>query len=242
MNYSSLFFDLDDTLYPSESGLWEAILYRMQLFMAEKVGLPWDVIPDLRREYYQTYGTTLRGLQKHYNVDTDEYLAFVHDLPLEQYLKPAPELRSLLMSLPQHRWIFTNADYDHAKRVLRFLGLEDCFQGIIDIRATGFACKPEKIAYQRALEIAGEHDPRTCVLLDDSPANLKTAHQMGFTTVLVSNHKPSNSMINYWVKDLMQLNDSFPQLWNGVQSKDQLNNNHHKQQPSDRITGIENSA
>jgi len=238
MNYTSLFFDLDDTLYPSESGLWEAILYRMQLFMAEKVGLSWDVIPDLRRQYFQTYGTTLRGLQKHYKVNTDEYLAFVHDLPLENYLKPAPELHSLLMSLPQRRWIFTNADIDHATRVLRFLGLDDCFQGIIDIRATGFACKPERAAYQRALELAGEMDAHSCVMFDDSATNLMVAHQMGFTTVLVGHQKPNDSVIDYWVRDLLRLNESFPQLWDGEKPK----NNRHDRRSLEPNTEVNDST
>ncbi len=30
-----------------------------------------------------TYGTTLKGLQIHNKVDTDEYLAYVHNVPLE---------------------------------------------------------------------------------------------------------------------------------------------------------------
>ncbi len=67
-------------------------------------------IPAIRRHYFETYGTTLRGLQKHHQVDTDDYLAYVHDLPLEQYIQPNPALHDLLVSLPQRRFIFTNAD------------------------------------------------------------------------------------------------------------------------------------
>ncbi len=58
-------------------------------------------------------GTTMRGLQIHHQIDTDDYLAYVHDLPLHDYLYPNPQLRSLLTSLPQRRWIFTNADADY---------------------------------------------------------------------------------------------------------------------------------
>ena len=84
MNFSTLFFDLDDTLYPNNTGLWEAIRERMALYMSERLGLPREQVQTLRKTYFQTYGTTLRGLQLHHEVDVDDYLAFVHDLPLEE--------------------------------------------------------------------------------------------------------------------------------------------------------------
>ena len=65
--------------------------------MYERIGLSWEEIPQLRQAYYENYGTTLRGLQQHYQVDAEDYLAYVHDLPLEDYLEPDPELRELLL-------------------------------------------------------------------------------------------------------------------------------------------------
>ena len=107
MPFTTLFFDLDDTLYPNSAGLWAAIRERMSLYMIERLKLPAEEVPGLRRFYYETYGTTLRGLQKHYHIDAEDYLAFVHDLPLETYLEPDAEARPILLSLPQERWIFT---------------------------------------------------------------------------------------------------------------------------------------
>ena len=121
MVYTTIFFDLDDTLYTRRKGLWYAIGARMNRYMVERVGLPEADVPLLRRHYFETYGTTLRGLQRHYKVDSDDYLAFVHDIRLRNYLQPEPELRRLLLSLPQRCWVFTNADSDHAKRVLTIL-------------------------------------------------------------------------------------------------------------------------
>jgi pyrimidine 5'-nucleotidase len=165
----------------------------------------------------------LRGLQKHYSVDADDYLDYVHDLPLREYLQPRDELKMMLLSLTQHRWIFTNADANHARRVLEVLGLEDCFQSIIDVRAIEFACKPEVIAYQRALQLTGNPDPGQCVLLDDSAINLLTAHQLGFTTVLVSyngehhlgdtHHGDTHLGIDHTVPNLVGLPEVMPSLW-----------------------------
>ena len=213
MSLTTLFFDLDDTLYSSTTRLWEAIRARMGQYMHERLGLPLEQVPGLRRYYFTTYGTTLRGLQKHYQVDADDYLAYVHDLPLRQYIQPAPELRTLIASLAQPCWVFTNADANHAGRVLAVLGLSDCFAGVIDVRAIQFACKPEPVAYQRALEIAGNPPAQNCVLIDDSPANLAPARQMGFTTVLVRPDGGPDPAAHHTIPALLDLRQALPGLW-----------------------------
>lgn len=213
MRYTTVFFDLDDTLYPGSNGLWSTIRDRMGLYMHERLGFPAGEVPAIRKQYYEKYGTTLRGLQIHHKVDADDYLAFVHDLPLKDYLQPDPSLCQLILSLPQERWIFTNADADHARRVLDVLELGGCFSGIIDIRALGFACKPEVGAYQRALELAGNPAPTRCVLLDDSPSNLAPATQLGFTTVLVSANGKVASPVSFIISELSALPGVLPELW-----------------------------
>lgn len=182
MPITTLFFDLDETLYPPSSGLWEAISTRIEQFMHLQVGLPLDEIPALRNQYYQQYGTTLRGLVFNHQINEHDYLAYVHDIPLQNYLSPAPHLHELLLRYPQRRVIFTNADRAHADRVLKILGLADCFERIIDVLDTWPACKPLPAAYQTALRLAGS-TPTESVLLDDSLKNLAAAHAMGFTTI-----------------------------------------------------------
>lgn len=212
MRFESLYFDLDDTLYPASSGLWEAIRQRMNSYMQKIINLPLPEIVRMRQDYLEKYGTTLRGLQAHYEVDTDEYLAYVHDLPLEQFIRPDEKLRRILLSLPQRRWIFTNSDNNHARRVLKILGVEDCFNGIIDIRAVDFACKPDKIAYQRALAIAGDENPGACIIFDDAIRNLVPAHAMGFYTVLVGKNG-KDPAIDQSITNLSELRDRMPDLW-----------------------------
>ncbi len=212
MNFTTLFFDLDDTLYPPSAGLWGAIKDRMNQYMQELLGLPLEQVTALRQAYLENFGTTLRGLQHNYQVDPDAYLAYVHNLPLEEYIQPDPELRATLLSLPQRRWVFTNADADHARRVLSRLGMVDCFEGIVDIRATGYVCKPEEIAYQRALALAGESDPQRCVLFDDALRNLIPARALGFHTVLVGRDGP-NPKVDHSLASLDDLRQAMPGLW-----------------------------
>ncbi|MEJ5241561.1 MAG: pyrimidine 5'-nucleotidase [Anaerolineales bacterium] len=190
MSYSTLFCDLDDTLYPASSGLWQAIKERMNLYMHERLGIPWEEIPRLRDAYFQQYGTTLRGLKAHYELDERDFLAFVHDLPLERYLRPDPELRRVLEALPQRKWILTNADAGHAQRVLRFLQIEDCFEGIIDILRLSPYCKPQPEAFAIALRLAGEEHPERCVLVDDLPRTVEAARRFGMLGVLYGLESP----------------------------------------------------
>jgi len=212
MKFEVAFFDLDDTLYDKRSGLWEAIRNRMSLYMHERLGMSWEIIPTLRRHYFETYGTTLRGLQLHHQVDADDYLAYVHDLPIHEFIQPDPELRQMLLTLPLRRFIFTNADRDHAKRVLQTLNLTDCFEGIIDVRAIHFYCKPEPQAYQLALQIAQVDAPQRCLYLDDSLLNLAAARKLGFYTVLVGQDGPE-PQVDMSICEIKELRSKMPNLW-----------------------------
>lgn len=212
MRFTTAFFDLDDTLYPAEAGLWLAIRNRMSFYMIERMGLPPEQVDAMRKSYLDTYGTTLRGLQHNFHIDTNDYLAYVHDLPLHEFIRPDPSVRQMLLSMPQKRWIFTNADKQHALRVLATLNLEGCFDGIIDVRAMDFLNKPDPMAYRRALEIAGVDDPHDCVLLDDAERNLGPAREMGFTTVLVNPNFENNSA-QYHICSIRDLPGVLPELW-----------------------------
>lgn len=221
MQFKSLYFDLDDTLYPASSGLWAAIRERMNIYMQKFIDLPAADIVSLRQAYLEKYGTTLRGLQVHYEVDAQDYLAFVHDLPLDKFIRPDPSLRRLLLSLPQKRWIFTNSDRNHANRVVNILGLAGCFNGIIDILGVDFACKPDKIAFQRALSIAGDDDPTQCVIFDDAVRNLTPAREMGFYTVLVGKNG-LEPHVDRVIRSIHELRDLMPELWDEAEQRDDL--------------------
>lgn len=205
MKISTLFFDLDDTLYPPASGLWDEIRVRIEMYLRERMHIPPEEITNVRQSYYVQYGTTLRGLQITRNIDMLEYLAFVHDVPLENYISPAPRLRSLLEQIPQRKLIFTNADRNHANRVLDILGLQGIFEDIIDIVDIAPYCKPQPEAYQIALQRAGSPDPRTCLMLDDSARNLAAAQALGFATVCVGGQAQPEGGCNASIPHLLDL-------------------------------------
>ncbi len=156
----------------------------MNLYMIERMGMAPEDVPALREKYFKMYGTTLRGLQARHNVDVEEYLAYVHDLPLEQYLTPDPLQREIIASLPTRNLIFTNADINHARRVLKVLNLEDLFETIVDVNTVAPYCKPMPESFAIAQDLADEPDPRKCVMIDDLPHTTRAALNVGMASIL----------------------------------------------------------
>lgn len=191
MRFTTLFFDLDDTLYPASSGLWRAIKERMNTYMCERMGIPENDVPALREQYFKMYGTTLRGLQARHNVDVQDFLAYVHDLPLKEYLTPNPRQREIIASLPSRKLIFTNADVPHAQRVLAALQLDDLFEAIVDVNAVAPYCKPMPESFAIAQELANEPDPRKCVVIDDLPRTTRAALNAGMASILYGTDEPT---------------------------------------------------
>jgi pyrimidine 5'-nucleotidase len=197
----TIFFDVDDTLYPPSTGIWEMIGERIDLFIQTSLKMPPEISIGLRNRLFTTYGTTLRGLVEEYGIDREEYLEFVHNVPVEKILQPDPRLREFLLRTRERKIIFTNADRKYATRVINSLGLEGCFSQLIDIIDIWPACKPQVEAFNKALALSGESAPNNLILFDDTPANLVTAAALGFNTVLVGS-KPRLTGIHAVIRDI----------------------------------------
>jgi putative hydrolase of the HAD superfamily len=192
MRFTTLFFDLDDTLYPSATGLWHAIKDRMNLYMVERLGIPELDVPFLREQYFKMYGTTLRGLEARHKVDKEDFMAFVHDLPLKDFLTPNPVVRDVIASLPTRNLIFTNADVSHARRVLAVLQLDDLFEIVVDVNAVSPYCKPMPESFAIAMDLADEPDPRKCVMIDDLSRTTRAALNVGMASLLYGCDEPTD--------------------------------------------------
>lgn len=199
-----LLFDLDETLYPTDTGMFEEIGALIHRYLEERLGIPREEVPRLRRAYYERYGTTLRGLQLHHQVDPDDYLAFVHDVDVTRYLRPNPALDAVLATLPQEKVLFTNASQEYALRVLDALGVRRHFRRIFDIRALGYHCKPDPLAYQIVLEALEAEGPE-CLLIEDTVRNLRVGHELGMHTLLVGKAPEAQDGVDFWVPDILEL-------------------------------------
>ena len=211
MRFTTIFFDLDDTLYPSSTNLWLAIKGRMNEFMRDRMNIPTNEIPALREKYYMQYGTTLKGLEKHHQINVDDFLAYVHDLPLGNYLTPDTAQREIIASLPTRNLIFTNADSSHAERVLTQLNLRDLFPVIVDVNAVTPYCKPMPEAFKIAMKLAGESDPSRCVMIDDLTRTTRAAKEVGMSSILFGGTAASEDA-NASLSDWNELTDILERL------------------------------
>jgi putative hydrolase of the HAD superfamily len=177
-------FDLDNTLYPPDSGIWPKINERITLFLIDLFGLDGHSAEALHRHYYVRHGTTLRGLIEE-NIDAAErFLEFVHDID-RSVLKPNPGLAREVAQLPGRKLIFTNGSRDHAILTTRQLGLDGLFEDAFDIIAASLTPKPAEAAYDAFCERYAV-DPRRAAMFEDVAKNLAVPKAKGMTTVLVT--------------------------------------------------------
>lgn len=176
-------FDLDNTLYPADCELFYQVDRRMGEFISGHFGLDAEAARRMQKDYYRTYGTTLRGLMLKHDIDPRRYLDFVHDIDLT-VMDPAPELDTALAALQGRKVIFTNASRNHAEAVIERLGIARHFDGIFDIHEARYVPKPEPEVYDLFLASQGVV-PATAALFEDTAANLAPAHARGMATVLV---------------------------------------------------------
>lgn len=180
-----LLIDLDDTVYPPDTGAWDILGNRIYEFMDKYVGIPMEIIHEERDRLFHLHGTTMKGLHDEYGADVNDYLNYVHDVDLSGVIKEDQALRQALLEIPQGKWIFTNACRAHAEQILRLVGIRDLFMEIIDVLDTDPYCKPDPLAFSIALEKAGNPDPSRCLFIDDRVPNLDAAKALGMYTVQV---------------------------------------------------------
>jgi putative hydrolase of the HAD superfamily len=196
-----LIFDLDETLYPRQTGLMQEIGARINRYLIENLHLPPEQANELRRRYYNQHGTALRGLVvERPDVDPEDYLHFVHDIPLTDYIGPNPALAEMLHSIPLTKVIFTNATIEHAQNVLNVLGVADQFVDIIDVRRVEYVSKPNGGAYERLLDILQARGDE-CILIEDAARNLLPGKVLGMTTILVDSEDCAE--VDYCVPDIL---------------------------------------
>jgi len=186
----------------------DCIRERIILYMRDKVGINPELIPALREKYLTEFGTTLAGLKRDFEIDKQNYLDFVHDIDLNQFLKKEQALIQLLSGFHQRKVIFTSANLVHAERVLDYLEIKEHFEKIIDIQSTHPYLKPQPDAFNKLLKILDYETWDGCLFIDDQLINVTTARNISLQSILVdenlkSDFKPSIKHI-YELKEFME--------------------------------------
>ena len=146
-------------------------------YFVKHLAIPFDEAVRLHREYYTNYGLAIEGLVRHHQIDPLDYNAKVDDaLPLEDIIRPNPELRRLLENIDKSKvkmWLFTNAYVTHGRRVVKLLGIDDLFDGLTfcDYAEQPLICKPHPEMYKKGMREAGVLRPQDCYFVGSCPAD-----------------------------------------------------------------------
>jgi putative hydrolase of the HAD superfamily len=178
-------FDLDNCLYPASTGLFALIDERMGAYIERLLGCGPEEAKRIQKGHFHTHGTTLAGLMREHDIDPHDFLADVHDIPLDR-IKADERLGGLLSRLPGRRFVFTNGDAPYARRVLEAIGVHSHFDELHDIHASELKPKPDPHCYALLCDRFGI-DPNHALLADDMVKNLAPAKALGMTTIWVDN-------------------------------------------------------
>jgi putative hydrolase of the HAD superfamily len=120
----------------------------------------------------------------------EHYLAYTHDVPVEDFLAEDPRLAAALSSLPQPKSVLTNSPLEHAERVLKRLGIRPLFERVFDLRFNGFTGKPDAGVYARALGVLGRSAAEV-LLVDNHLDYLAPFRAMGGQVLLIDENGSS---------------------------------------------------
>ncbi|WP_291490604.1 pyrimidine 5'-nucleotidase [Desulfurella sp.] len=177
--------DLDKTLYKPQTGVFDNINKNIKKFMMQYLNMEEEFIEHLRSFYVKTYGSTLMGLIKNYNIDPYFFLEYAHNVDLSS-IKPNNNLKEKLKKINGKKIIFTSAPKKHALNVLERLEILNEFNDIFDIIEADFIAKPNKAPY---IKIIKKFPSLFYTMIDDMEQNLITAKKFKFKTVLVNTKK-----------------------------------------------------
>ena len=173
-------FDLDNTIYPAESRLFEQVRARMTAYIQQHFTLDQTAARAMRHDLFLRYGTTMKGLVVEHGTDPRHFMDFVHDIDLSQ-LKYDAVLDAGLGALCGRKVIFTNGSNAHAMRILDAYGISQHFDFSYDIFSANLLPKPAIETYQDFMA-KGKINPKNAAMIEDMAINLLPAYQMGATT------------------------------------------------------------
>ena len=177
-------FDLDNTLYSADSGIFQQVQTLMGEFVSKNLKIEIKEAKELQRKYYKQHGTTLRGLMDNHGIDPDHFLSEVHNLDYS-IVRPNKKLNKELEKLEGRKIVYTNANRQHAEDILKRLELTHIFQEIFDIKSANYIPKPEISPYE---QIINDFDinSSSAAMFDDIAKNLVPAKNVGFTSVWIN--------------------------------------------------------
>jgi putative hydrolase of the HAD superfamily len=198
-------FDLDNTLHDASAGIFPSMHAQINDYIKRHIGLDDAGANALRLQFWERYGTTLKGMMRRYGTDPRHFLRETHRFPeLADLLVRENALKHALARLAGRKILFSNAPRHYAEQVLDALRLARGFDAVYTIEDTRYRGKPELHGFHLLLR---DHDldPHRCALIDDSLDNLRAAKRLGMSTVLISGEKRATPHVDLRVASVVEL-------------------------------------
>ena len=176
-------FDLDNTLYSADSGIFQQVHKLMGEFISKNLNMDMPEAKKLQAKYYKQHGTTLRGLMDNHGIDPDYFLDEVHRLDYS-IVSSNEILNQELYKIDGRKIIYTNANKKHTIDVLERIGLSNFFDEIFDIKMANYIPKPELKPYEQLINLF-DIEAETSAMFDDIAKNLVPAKKVKFTSVWI---------------------------------------------------------
>ena len=207
-NINTWIFDLDNTLYAADSGIFQQVHRLMGEFISKNLNIDLTEAKKLQSKYYKQHGTTLRGMIDNHGTNPDHFLEEVHKLDYS-IVGPNDLLNKELQKLKGRKIIYTNANKQHVINVLERIDLTNFFDEIFDIKMANYIPKPEIKPYEQIIDLFNIN-PKSSAMFDDIAKNLVSAKKVGFTPVWIDagyenfsdDIKSSKNYLDYETRDL----------------------------------------
>jgi putative hydrolase of the HAD superfamily len=209
-------FDLDNTLHDSSKAMFTAIDSAMTQAVADALDVDLAAANIFRQRYWQRYGATVIGMERHHGVNAHHFLQSSHSFEVAPLVHAEKGLRGRLARLPGRKILLTNAPLTYAREVLSTLGILHLFENLwaIDhMRLQGrMRPKPSQALMRQVLARLRAPASRV-ILVEDTLKNLKSARQLGMRTVHIfhpgtpfsSTHKGRSAYVDLRVNTLAKL-------------------------------------
>ena len=133
MSITHLILDADETLYPPDTGLAEAIRLGAKKFIVSKQNLTLEQVNQKIMYFFQSYDSILTGLIAEENINPEEFFSCVFDIPIEKYISPNLELHKVLQDYKRlKKIIFSNSPRYYLERLINILGIDKDIDAIFD--------------------------------------------------------------------------------------------------------------
>lgn len=181
----AIIFDLDGTLYPRTSSLYLSMSASIRQWFQDQLGMDNIDFGSYFEQMKAAHPTPLEAIQA-LGLSTDSFHANAFGkLSPELHLVPDEKLRLMLDGLLAGKFIVTLSSRRHAVNVLKALGIEPCFSGVI-VPGSEWNTVSKLDAYELIRRQGGWKSEEMCVVGDDIRIDLLEACTAGYRCISLS--------------------------------------------------------